>query len=226
MRLVLLHALPLDARMWNSIRMRYPDAYVPTLYGLGSAVCDWAAAILSACSHEDLLVVGSSIGGSCALEMARTAPNQVRGVVLASAKPSVRRDPRTRDEVIQLLNGDGVASAWDRYWAPLFSTQTRPEVVAAARTIAFQQDVNDLVTGVQAFYDRPDNSEFVKSWGGRLLVVSGADDQTPTPATAVREIAGTRAKHVIVERSGHYVPLEQPAIFWRVFRQQGWPPTA
>lgn len=86
MRLVLLHALPLDARMWNSIRMRYPDAYVPTLYGLGSAVCDWAAAILSACSHEDLLVVGSSIGGSCALEMARTAPT--RSAVSSSRVPS------------------------------------------------------------------------------------------------------------------------------------------
>ena len=226
MRLVLLHALPLDARMWDASRIGYPDSFVPTLYGLGPSVRDWATTILSECGTDELLVVGSSIGGSCALEVARAAPNQVRGVVLVGAKPSVRQDPRARDEAIQMLRSDGVSAAWDRYWAPLLSSQTRPEVVAASRTLAMQQDVDDLITGVRAFCDRRDHSEFVKSWRGHLLVVSGADDRTPSPATVAREIAGTRARHMIVENAGHYVTLEQPELLERILDDEGWPPPA
>jgi pimeloyl-ACP methyl ester carboxylesterase len=133
MRLVLLHASPLDARMWDSTRTGFPDSYVPTLYRLGRSVRDWSTAILPECGCDELLVVGSSIGGSCALEMARAAPTQVRGVIITGAKPGVRRDPRARDEAIQLLRYDGISVAWDRYWAPLSNTHTRPEVVAAAK---------------------------------------------------------------------------------------------
>lgn len=219
-RLVLLHALPLDARMWESTRSRYPDCYMPTLYGLGSSVRGWATAILAECGNDELLVVGSSVGASCALEMARAAPSQVRSVVLLGAKPGIRRDPQARDEAIELLRCGGVSAAWDRYWAPLFSAQTRLEVVAEARAMAVQQDVDDLIVGVQAFYDRRDQTEFVRTWDGHLLVVSGADDQTPTPATAASGFAGSKAVHMIVERCGHYVPLERPKVFQCILEQQ------
>jgi hypothetical protein len=55
-----------------------------------------------------------------------------------------------------------------------------------------QQDLEDLITGVRAFYDRRDHSEFVRTWNGHLLVLSGADDQTPTPATATSDLGTGR----------------------------------
>jgi len=220
MRLVLLHALPLDGRMWDATRPPSRGAFVPTLYGLGGSVRDWAAAVLEKCGDDELLVVGSSVGGSCALEVARAAPEQVRGVVLVGAKAGVRRDPRARDEAVRFLRHHGVAAAWDRYWAPLFSAQADPEVVSAARKLALEQDVADLITGVRAFYGRRDHSEFARTWGGQLLVVSGAEDRTPTPATAASSVGGTRARQVIVEGSGHYVPLEQPHVLHRAIEKQ------
>lgn len=210
MRLVLLHGLPLDTRMWDATRLRFPGACVPTLYGLGGSVRDWATAIVEQCGGDELMVVGHSVGGSCALEVARAAPDQVRGVVLVGAKPGVRRDPGARDEAIQLLRQAGVAAAWDRYWAPLFGGRTQPEIVAAAKKTAVEQDVDDLITGVRAFYDRRDHSGFVRTWSGHVLVVSGADDRILSPATAARGVEGTWARQIIVKGSGHYLPLEQP----------------
>lgn len=185
----------------------------PTLYGLGSSVRDWAIAILNECGSDELLVlVARSVGR--ALRRWRAPPPQsgpwCRSRGRQAECPTGSSSSRRGDPV---LRSDGVSAAWNRYWAPLFSTQTRPEVVAACKTLALQHDVDDLITGVQAFYDRRDQSEFVKSWKGHLLVVSGADDRTPTPATAAREIAGTKARHMIVESAGHYVPLEQPELF-------------
>ena len=111
-------------------------------------------------------------------------------------------------------------AAWDRYWAPLFSAQVEPEVVSAARKLALEQDVADPITGVRAFYDRRDHSEFLRTWSGQLLVVSGHEDRTPTPATAARSVEGTGATQVIVEGSGHYVPLERPYVLHRAIEKQ------
>jgi len=220
MLLVLLNALPFDARMWDGLRPRFADAYSPTLYGLGSSVREWADAILEECGGRQLLVVGTSVGACCALEIARAAPEQVRGVIMVSAKASVRRDPRARDDAIQVLHQEGIAVAWDRYWAPLFGGDTEPEVVAAARLLALEQDVDDLITGVRAFYDRRDHSEFLATWRGRLLVVSGAEDRTPTPVVAATSVVSAEAEQMIVENAGHYVPLEQPEALCRAVEDQ------
>lgn len=203
MRLVLLHALPFDGRMWDTTCATFADAMVPTLYGLGDSVHEWATAILGECQGEELLVVGSSVGGSCALEMARAAPQQVRGVVLVGAKASVRHDPRSRDEAVRVLRADGIDAAWRRYWAPLFSANAQPETVAAARNIAVEQDVDNLITGVRAFHDRRDHAEFLKTWSGRAFMVTGAEDRTPSPTEAAASVEGARVEETIIESSGH-----------------------
>ena len=105
-------------------------------------------------------------------------------------------------------------------WVPLFSAQAEPEVVSAARKLALEQDVADLITGVRAFYDRRDHSEFLRTWSGQLFLVSGVEDRSPTPATAARSVEGTGAAQVIVEGSGHYVPLEQPDVLHRAIEKQ------
>jgi pimeloyl-ACP methyl ester carboxylesterase len=217
MRLVLLHALPFDERMWDSTREAFPDAYVPTLYGLGASVREWAGVVLEACEGDELLVVGNSIGGSCALEMARAAPDQVRGVVLVGAKAGVRRDDRSRDEAVELLRRDGIAAAWRSYWSPLFSAHARSETVSAAERLALEQEVDDLVVGVRAFHDRRDHSRFVRTWRGLLHLVSGAQDRTPTPAAAAASVGGSaRALQTTLDHCGHYVPLERSRTLGRL----------
>jgi pimeloyl-ACP methyl ester carboxylesterase len=66
----------------------FSDALAPTLYGLGHSLQEWAVAVLDHCEGEELIVVGSSVGGSCALEIARASPDQVRGIVLSVPRPA------------------------------------------------------------------------------------------------------------------------------------------
>lgn len=220
MRLVLLHALPFDKRMWETTQPLLYDAFAPTLYGLGNSLQEWAVAVLDHCEGEELIVVGSSVGGSCALEIARASPDQVRGIVLVGAKASVRRDPVAREVIVRALQDDGIHAAWARYWAPLFSSTADAETLAAARRLALEQDVDDLIRGVRALPDRRDQAEFVSAWAGHLVVVSGARDRTPTPAAAAASVAGGRYEHVVVEDCGHYVPLERPDMFYAVLTDQ------
>ena len=221
MRLVLLHALPFDARMWDTARPVLAHALVPNLYNLGQTIEEWAAAILDQCASEELVVVGSSIGGSCALEIARASPDQVRGIVLIGAKASVRPDPTFRDAAVRVLENEGLDGAWRKYWAPLFGRDTDAAVTTAAYRIAMEQSVDDVIRGVRAFHDRRDLTKFISTWRRRLVVISGAEDRTPTPTDAAASIEGAVGYGlVVVENCGHYVGLERPDIVDAVITDQ------
>jgi pimeloyl-ACP methyl ester carboxylesterase len=74
---VLLHALPLDERMWEPQRTVVPDAVAPRLYGRGASLDAWAESIAGEVDGE-LGLVGASMGGYCSLELARREPERVR----------------------------------------------------------------------------------------------------------------------------------------------------
>lgn len=56
-----------------------------------------------------VVVVGNSIGGSCATEVARLAPTKIKALVLCGTKPAHRPEPEIRDAALRILAGDGLA---------------------------------------------------------------------------------------------------------------------
>lgn len=138
MKLVLLHALPFDGRMWADQRDLLPGSTIaPDLYGLGESIEEWAPAIVDRTDGEELIVVGASMGGSCALEVAALAPDRVAAVVLGGAKAGHRPEPEFRDEVVRgvrAFHGRRDLSEFARVWAkPLVvisGDQNRPERAA------------------------------------------------------------------------------------------------
>ena len=75
MTVVLLHGLPLDGRMWEPQLGALGDqASAPTLYDVPGETMDaWAEAVLDSVAGE-LVLVGASMGGYCALAIARRSP--------------------------------------------------------------------------------------------------------------------------------------------------------
>ena len=93
MTVVLLHAFPLDERMWAPQLDVVPDALTPRLYGRGATMDAWASSIADEVDGE-LVLVGASMGGYCALALARHAPERVRGLLLVGARPDADSDER------------------------------------------------------------------------------------------------------------------------------------
>lgn len=213
-RLVLLHALPFDGRMWRAERDLVPgETFAPSLYRLGATLEEWASTVLASVGDEPLVVAGCSVGGSCALEIARAAPDQVIGLVLVGAKAGVRPDPILRDKAVDLLSRHGMEAAWRAYWQPLFGPGTPAAVLAEARSTALEQDVHDVIRGVRAFHDRRDLTDFARAWPKPLVVISGELDRTPAPSTAAQAAGGPNRQFHLVRNCGHYVNLERPREF-------------
>jgi pimeloyl-[acyl-carrier protein] methyl ester esterase len=218
--LLLLHALPLDGTMWVAQMQLLPGAtHAPTLYGLGETVEDWAAAALKLSKGNRLIVVGCSVGGSCAIEMARLAPDRVVALVLIGTKVAHRPDPDLRESALRTIREKGMTEAWRVYWAPLFSSSADPHAVAAARQVALAQSPEGVSRGVTAFHRRPDRSDFLSKFDRPVFIVTGADDRAPGPRISAKQASAAPAGSLHeVANCGHYVPLEQPEALNAILR--------
>ncbi|WP_445682803.1 alpha/beta fold hydrolase [Radicibacter daui] len=219
--ILFLHALPLDGSMWDAFGGILPGAtYAPTLYGYGASLEEWAKAALEPVKQQKLIVVGCSVGGSCAIEVASLAPERVAALVLIGTKAAHRHDPNLRDSALALLAQGDVVPAWRRYWAPLFSQETAAPVIAAASAVALRQGRQALCNGILAFHSRLDRSDIVRRLAAPIVVISGEDDTAPGPRHSA-QLANSAQKGTFlpVPRCGHYVPLEQPAILLNVLRR-------
>jgi len=218
MRLVFLHAFPLDQTMWDEQLRIAPDLSItPTLYQFGESLECWATSVLKLVGSKPMIAIGSSMGGSCAIEMARQAPEQIAGLVLVGAKAGHRPEPALRDSYIDTLQTSGVNGIWPEISSTWFGPTISHRVIEKIKSIANAQDTNDLINAVSVFHGRPDLTDVVAQWKKPLLVVCGENDTivTEQKANAVSRLASDSKLHVMAG-CGHLMNMERPDEFNQV----------
>jgi len=165
------------------------------------------------------LIVGHSMGGMVAQELAARTPEHVRALVLAATSPAFGSPDGAwqaeflRSRFAPLDAGLGMAGLAKQLVASMAGRGARPERLAEAER---------LMAGVpEATYRRAlaalvrfDRREALARIAVPTLVVTGEDDRTAAPEVARRmaaRIAG--AEVAIVPATGHLLMLEQPEAF-------------
>ncbi len=217
MRILLLHAFPVDERMWDPQRdaLWEHEVLAPNLYALnGQSMDAWAMELLRE-AWGDLVVVGASMGGYCALALARLAPDRLRGLVLAGSRVDAdtpeRRDDRM-DTIGRIQNG-GAQALWEKT-SPLLTAGAGDEAVRRVHAMTLEQSAADMIEAVRAIRDRPDSTDVVASLQAPLLVVTGDEDPLLAPEEA-RALASSapNGRAVVIEGAGHLPSLQQPDRF-------------
>lgn len=213
MTVLLLHALPLDERMWEPQRAALEDVVTPRLYGRGNTMEAWAGSILAEVSG-DLVVVGASMGGYCALEIARQAPERVRGLVLAGARIDADSPERRegRAKTIALIREHGAQGLWEDMRPKLFPPD-ETDAVEFARRLALEQRPEDLLAAVEAIRDRRDSNDVVAGFERPILLAVGEADPFFSPAEAEQAAGAAPSAQVRVFATGHLPSLERPDEF-------------
>jgi len=216
-----LHALPFDGTMWRFQRGLFEGpSYAPSLYEAGDKLQNWAARALALINEEKLVIVGNSIGGSCALEIAAQAPDRVAALVLCGTKANRNPAPAFLETALAIIENEGPNAAWNTYWRPLFSPQCDSGTIDLAAQIFAKQSTANLVDGTRAFHTRSSRGDVLKNHNRATVFVSGADDCAPGP-----EISHQQAKDAIrgtchiIPNCGHYAPLEAPERFNQILLQ-------
>jgi pimeloyl-ACP methyl ester carboxylesterase len=215
MRLVLLHAFPLDARMWDGIREPFAKRLRLVTPDLGDgppSLDDSADTVLADLGDEPFVLGGCSMGGYLAMAILRKAPSRVAGLLFVDTK-SAADAPEARDNRLAMAaraESEGVAG-WlaDAMLPNLVAAGARPEVVATLRDIIDAQPGSVVARAQRAMAARPDSTELLAGVTVPTLIVRGAEDKLMAPGAV--SVPGARS--VELAGCGHLPPVEDPEAF-------------
>ena len=210
MNVLLLHAFPLDERMWGPQRtaLSKEDVTSPRLYGRGPTMNAWADSIASDTEGE-FAVVGASMGGYCALALAARAPERVRGLLLVGSRPDGDSDERRagRADTIDLIRNEGPEGLWCFMVPKLFGDKANADASLLFR------DTDALVGAVEAIRDREDSTQVARDFDGPLQFVVGEHENFVTPG----ELSEFDIR--VIPDAGHLVNIERPDAFNAILRE-------
>jgi pimeloyl-ACP methyl ester carboxylesterase len=231
--LVLLHAFPLDGRMWAPQVEALAGSYqviVPDLRGFGAArdqaveeagmdlLADDVVRLLDERGLDRVVLGGLSMGGYVALAFARRHAERLSGLLLLDTKAAADGDQARNDrsEMAERVLKEG-AGFVPEVMLPRLLGQTsrdqRPEVVERVTTLIREQDPRAIAGAQRGMAARPATGDVLASIAVPTLVVTGEEDTITGPEVGRDLAAGIPgARFLLVEEAGHLVNLEQPEI--------------
>lgn len=227
--LVLLPGLLCDDVVWREqcTALAFADCFVPS-FGDADSLVDMARSVLQAALAQRFSLVGHSMGGRVALEMARLAPERIERIALLDtgtdpladgAAGAQERDKRMA--LLQIAQQHGMrhmGTQWasgmvhpDRLETPLFG-----EILdmIERRTPA------EFAAQIRALLDRPDASDVLAGLRCPTLLACGRQDAWSPLARHERMLAlCPAARLVVIEDSGHMSTMEQAAAVSRALSE-------
>lgn len=234
--LVLLHAFPLDARMFDAVRDELAGVttlLTPDLPGFGAgpalpdgeptldAFVDSVIAELDERGIDSAIIGGVSMGGYVSMALWRRFPERVAGLLLVDTRAGADDDAARRrrlDAADRADNGDIAAGA--AAIAPLVAPDTTDDVRARLAAIAGEVPAATIAWAQRAMAARADSTLVLGRCDRPVLVVVGEQD-TVTPPAIARHIADSTPRGELNELPGvgHLPPAEDPGEFSALVRR-------
>ena len=223
-RLVLIPGLAGDRVMWRAqlAALREREPLVTDVHMRHATIADMARALLGE-TEGQLVLCGASMGGMVAMEAARQAPRRVAGLALlgTSARPESAEMREVRENAIRLFEQGRVREVIEPnvHFAFHPDHAKEPSITASYLEFVLRAGAGQLVRQNRAVIERPDARVHLPRLRCPVLVMHGDADQLVPPENA-REIAALvpQAQLVIVERCGHMLTMEQPALVNQALR--------
>jgi pimeloyl-ACP methyl ester carboxylesterase len=229
--LLLLHAFPVDARMWEPQLEALGDvaSVAPNHPGFGGsgAVPDVMTMELAARSALDALdgaeidravVCGLSMGGYVALELWRRGRDRVSGFVFSNTRAGADTEEgaANRRALAERLRTEG--REFFRDGPPgLLSDGASDSLRSRVRSMIADQPTEAIAAASLGMAERPDSNPDLSGIDVPTLVVTGsADTLIPSAMTAEMAERIPGAELAVIEGAGHLSNLEDPAEFNRL----------
>jgi len=229
--LVLLHAFPLDRRMWrpqvNGLAHILPVLTID-LPGFGRSIelevapnmDSWADAVAQAiedrCQERPVVVCGLSMGGYVALHLVRRHRKLVSGLMLCDTRAEADTDEgrAARDAAILAIRERGMAPLAEAMLPKLLAPVADEATRDATRTLILEQPPDAARNALQTMRDRSDSRDLLPTLEIPVLIVVGSDDVLTPPADSEQMAASTPGSElVVIPHAGHLSNLEQPHAF-------------
>jgi len=232
---VLVHGFPLHAEMWRPQLAGFAGRHrliAPDLLGFGgsdvppdrtaysiSGYAEQVAAVVEQLGLAPVVLVGLSMGGYIALDLARRRPELLAGLVLADTRseadtPEAKR--RRSDQQVFLGARGDVGALADGLADAVVGKKTakRDEVLERVKGLMTANAAPGWIGALEAMRRRSDVTGALRSIRLPALVLVGEDDTLTPPAAAEGLAVGIPgARLVVVPAAGHLSNLENPGAF-------------
>ena len=226
--LVLLHAasdtrkmwLPLAARLRNEFRLLAPDlpghgAQAGTKFGFVRAVED-VIGVLDREGIERSLLVGVSLGGCLAMDIAAQHPDRVAGLVLSGCTFDpcglLCRLVLTAEGYVFPRGARRFTRSLERYLNARYPGPVAEEILASGTYWGAAADAVLAMRGV-------DFRAKLASYPGPTLILNGAQDWVHRTAERAFARAARNASVRTIPGAGHIAALDAPAAFAAAIRE-------
>ncbi len=234
---VLLHAFPLNAAMWDEQiaalaprwRVVAPDlpgfGQSPAGAGSEATIDGWAdlvAGLLGQLGLGPVVAAGLSMGGYVAFSLLRRHPELVTALVLADTRAASDTPEvvERRTDQQQKVSAGKIDEVLDAMVGTLLSGQTldeRPDVVERVRALMATTPPATIIAALEAMKNRTDATGELGGIDVPVLVVVGEHD-VPSPPSVAEEMAEAvgDGRLEVLPGAGHLSNLEVPEAFNRV----------
>ena len=229
--LVLIHAFPLDAGMYGSLREQLPSDWqviAPNLPGFGGTpvadaepsldvYADHVAAELDRLGVDQAMVGGTSMGGYVVMALCRRHPERVAGLALIDTKAvadlEAAADGR-RAMADRLASEQSAAALVEAVMPKLLgatSFATRTDLVSSVQSQVAACAPDAAAWAQRAMAARPDSLQTLAGMSVPAVVVVGEEDVLTVPAESVKMAESmVDARLVAIPAVGHLTPVEAP----------------
>jgi len=231
--LVLLHAFPLNARMFEPQMEAFSEGrrvVAPDYPGFGRSLrtpaqpdiryyAEGVRGLLDHLGLERVVLGGASMGGYVAFGCMRLFPERVSGLILANTRPDAdtQETRENRKNMARRVADEGVEVLIELQMQRLLAHATlekNEEVVEEVRGMILESSPGGVVAALGAMRERPDSTPLLAEIEVPTLVVGGEEDGIASPevmGAMAEKIPGSR--HVTLPRAGHLSSLEAPEGF-------------
>jgi 3-oxoadipate enol-lactonase len=234
--LILAHAFPLGAQMWEpQLKGGFPGWRVlsPDLRGFGGStderpedvepsIDDYAddiASLIREVVKAPVVLGGLSMGGYAAFAVMRRTPALVRALVLADTRAGADslEGRAARKAMLTLLEREGPQGVAREMMPKLLGKTTReqnPDAEETVRRLIKRHSPNGIRDAILRMMERPDSAPLLPSITIPTLVLVG-DEDVLTPPAESEAIAAVlpNASLVRIAGAGHLSNLERPQAF-------------
>jgi pimeloyl-ACP methyl ester carboxylesterase len=218
-QLVFLHGFGEDARIWDDFIPHFRWSQKPIVPSFAhwtnsKTIADYALQIFRDLPKvKKFILVGQSMGGYIALEIAKQFPDRIQKVILfhSTALPDTAEKRINRDRTAEFLQKHGASVFIKSFVANLFAPDFVPnhrDLMENLITRYQDLSVDGLIAATQAMRDRVDFTTFLHDTSLPFLFIHGDAD----PLISTESILAIKAHHkcVILLEVGHQGVYEAP----------------
>ena len=236
--LLLIAGLGADSSIWSGVVKEFSKRFKTIVFdnrGSGRSglfgrphtvrrLADDAVGLLDHLKIERAHVIGHSMGGYIAQELAINYPGRVNKLILESTAPvTSSRNKVLFFELYRKLRQKGPFEAWIKTWTYwLFSPKTFDNgsfvetFIKLAEKYPYHSSAGGFKTQVEAAV-KFDSRKRLSAIKAKTLIIEGEDDILIRPDEArllAKHIRGSNLR--LIKNTAHYVHLENPSIFTKI----------